>query len=142
MLSNAFLILLTVIFILMEASSFPTKMQAAFSSSSNFLENFDRVVVKVNSYMAIKTWVSLATGFLVSIWLFVINVDFPLLWGVLAFLFNYVPNIGSIIAAIPACRSPTRSKVIIVQVSGGTMTAFIRISARWTPASMSSAVNC
>jgi len=117
MLSNAFLILLTVIFILMEASSFPTKMQAAFSSSSNFLENFDRVVVNVNSYMAIKTWVSLATGLLVAIWLFVIDVDFPLLWGVLAFLFNYVPNIGSIIAAVPA--------VLLALVQHGSTTALL-----------------
>jgi predicted PurR-regulated permease PerM len=31
----------------------------------------------------------------------VVGVDFPVLWGVLAFFLNYVPNIGSIVAAIP-----------------------------------------
>jgi predicted PurR-regulated permease PerM len=46
--------------------------------------------------------VSLATGVLVAVWLVVLGLDYPLLWGLLAFLLNYVPNIGSIIAAVPA----------------------------------------
>jgi len=117
MLSNTFLILLTVIFILLEASSFPAKMQAAFGSSGKSLENFDTFIAKVYSYMAIKTWMSFATGALVTIWLFIIGVDFPLLWGVLAFLFNYVPNIGSIIAAVPA--------ILLALVQHGSKTALL-----------------
>jgi AI-2 transport protein TqsA len=116
-LSNAFLIILTVIFILLEASSFPRKMQSAFGSSGNSLANFDQFIANVNSYMAIKTWVSLATGVLVTIWLIILDVDFPLLWGVLAFLFNYVPNIGSIIAAVPA--------VLLALVQHGSVTALL-----------------
>jgi AI-2 transport protein TqsA len=117
MLSNTFLILLTVIFILLEASSFPSKMHSAFGSKNNSLENFDKFIVKVNSYMVIKTWVSLATGALVTIWLAILGVDFPLLWGVLAFLFNYVPNIGSIIAAVPA--------ILLALVQHGSSTALL-----------------
>ncbi len=52
--------------------------------------------------MVIKTLVSLATGIAIAIWLGVLGVDYAMLWGLLAFLLNYVPNIGSIIAAIPA----------------------------------------
>jgi predicted PurR-regulated permease PerM len=52
--------------------------------------------------MAIKTWISIATGVLVAVWLKLIGVDFPLLWGVLAFVLNYIPNIGSFISAVPA----------------------------------------
>jgi predicted PurR-regulated permease PerM len=52
--------------------------------------------------MVIKTLISLATGFLVGIWLTILGVDFPILWGFLAFLLNYVPSVGSTIAAIPA----------------------------------------
>ncbi|MFO8163478.1 MAG: AI-2E family transporter [Thermodesulfobacteriota bacterium] len=59
-------------------------------------------ISNVKHYMAIKTLVSLATGIFISIWLTIIGVDYPLLWGLLAFALNYVPNIGSIIAAIPA----------------------------------------
>jgi AI-2 transport protein TqsA len=117
MLSNTFLILLTVIFILMEASSFPAKMQAAFGSTAKSLESFDSFFAKVNSYMVIKTWMSLATGVLVAIWLYIIGVDFPILWGVLAFLFNYVPNIGSLIAAVPP--------ILLALVQNGSTTALL-----------------
>lgn len=53
-------------------------------------------------YMVIKTLISLATGVLIGIMLALLGVDAPILWGFLAFLLNYIPNIGSLIAAIPA----------------------------------------
>ena len=46
--------------------------------------------------------ISLITGVTVTIWVYVLGLDFPILWGIVAFLFNYIPNIGSIIAAVPA----------------------------------------
>ena len=101
-LTNAFFILLTVIFMLLEASSFPTKLRAILGASNPTLANFDKIANDVKRYMARKTLVSLATGFCIAIWLAVLGVDYPLLWGLLAFLLNFVPNIGSIIAAIPA----------------------------------------
>ncbi len=103
-LSNAFIIMITVIFILLEASSFRAKIQNAFANRhpSFSLTAFEHFIDSVNQYMAIKTWVSLATGIFITAWLVVLKVDYPLLWGLLAFLLNYVPNIGSIIAAIPA----------------------------------------
>jgi len=103
-LSNAFIILLTVIFILLEAANFRSKIKSALGErrSGFSLADFDHFVDSVNQYMAIKTWLSLATGIFIATWLAIIKVDYPLLWGLLAFLLNYVPNIGSIIAAIPA----------------------------------------
>ena len=103
-LSNTFIILLTVIFILLDASSFRAKIKTTFADHRPgfSLVDFDHFINSVNQYMAIKTWVSLATGIFVATWLAVLKVDYPLLWGLLAFLLNYVPNIGSIIAAIPA----------------------------------------
>jgi predicted PurR-regulated permease PerM len=52
--------------------------------------------------MAIKTSISLATGILVGSLLSVVGLDYFLLWGLLAFLLNYIPTIGSFIAAVPA----------------------------------------
>jgi predicted PurR-regulated permease PerM len=52
--------------------------------------------------MVIKTLVSMCTGTLVAVFVFIMGLDYPLLWGMLAFALNYVPNIGSIIAAVPA----------------------------------------
>lgn len=100
-LANGFLVLMTVIFMLLEASGMPSKIRAILGPSTS-LSGFDRFVKNVQHYMAIKTIISLFTGVLVTLWLVWLGVDFPLLWGLLAFLLNYVPNIGSIIAAGPA----------------------------------------
>lgn len=101
MLANGVLVLMTVIFMLLEASGMPAKLRTVLGPSRRF-GGFDSFVRNLQHYMAIKTIVSLITGLLVTLVLVVIGVDFPLLWGLLAFLLNYVPNIGSIIAAVPA----------------------------------------
>jgi len=101
-LSNAFLILLTVIFIFLESSGFAAKLRAAAKDPDASLAQFDMLVEKMQRYVAIKTVTSLATGLLIACWLLFLQVDYALLWGLLAFLLNYVPTIGSIFAAIPA----------------------------------------
>ena len=96
-----FIIFLSVIFILAEMSSFPVKFARAFSDSQDKMIHINKILGKIRHYLAIKTVASLFTGFIVSISLFFIGVDYPFLWGMLAFLLNYIPNIGSIIASIP-----------------------------------------
>ncbi len=99
--TNGFLVLMTVIFMLLEASSFPVKLRAILGADSS-LAQLDSFVSNVKHYMLIKTLVSLATGVLVTVWVAILGVDLPLLWGLLAFALNYVPNIGSVIAGLPA----------------------------------------
>ncbi len=101
-LSNIILILLTVTFILLEASSFPTKLRAVLGDPMQAFPQFTRFVDDVKRYMIIKTGISLIAGMLIGIWLSILGVDSPVLWGFLAFLLHYVPNVGFIIAAIPA----------------------------------------
>jgi AI-2 transport protein TqsA len=100
--SNIVMILLTVTFILLEASSFPAKLRAVLGEPEAVFPEFSRFVDTMKRYMVIQTGVSLATGILIGIWLAVLGVDFPVLWGLLAFLLNYIPNLGSIVAAVPA----------------------------------------
>ena len=100
--ANLFLIILTVVFMLFEASSFPNKIHFALDDPQMRLKQIERFLTSVNHYIAIKTLVSIATGCIVSLMLWSFNLDFYILWGVLAFLLNYIPNIGSIIAAVPA----------------------------------------
>ncbi|WP_440876830.1 AI-2E family transporter [Thalassotalea sp. PLHSN55] len=100
--ANLFLILLTTVFMLFEASSLPRKIHLAMDDPAMRLGQIDRFLSSVNNYLAIKTLVSVATGLCVSLMLWAFGLDFYLLWGVLAFLLNYIPNIGSIIAAVPA----------------------------------------
>ena len=102
MVTNGFLILLTVVFIMLEAAGLPAKMAAARGERKGSEEGFSTFIESVNRYLAIKTAISLVTGVIITIWLLILGVDYPVLWGLVAFLMNYVPNIGSIIAAVPA----------------------------------------
>lgn len=100
-LSNSFLIVLTVIFMLFEGVSIPAKLRKAFGENSALMSHIQRFLDTVKQYMTIKTVISLITGVIIYLWLLALGVDYPLLWALLAFLFNFVPNIGSIIAAVP-----------------------------------------
>lgn len=100
-LTNGFLILLTVVFILLEAVSMPKKLNRVLKHPEKTLAGFDTFVHSVKHYLFIKTIVSAITGLLAGIATAVIGIDFPILWGVLAFALNFVPNIGSFIAAFP-----------------------------------------
>lgn len=101
-LTNFLLILLIVVFMLFEAESVPKKIHIALDDPSMKIQQIDKFLVSVKNYLVIKTLVSLGTGIVIGIWLYVLGVDHFLLWAVLAFLLNYIPNIGSIIAAVPA----------------------------------------
>lgn len=100
-LSNTFLVLLTLIFILFEATAFPRKLRAAFGGRSEYTDRFAVVTRQIQRYLAIKTLISLATGVFAGLWVGLLGLGVPLLWGLIAFIFNYIPNLGSIIAAVP-----------------------------------------
>ena len=100
-LTNTFLIVFSVIFILFEASDFPDKVRRALGSKTKAIEHFQSFSDSVQRYLLIKTLVSIGTGIFAGIVLAIIGVDYAILWGLIAFLLNYIPNIGSIIAAVP-----------------------------------------
>ena len=102
MLTDTFFVFLTFVFILSEAAGFPNKLRAISNDRNTDLEKYSQITAGVNRYMGIKSLTSLLTGVIVAIWLAIQGVDFPVMWGVFAFLLNYIPNIGSIIAAVPA----------------------------------------
>jgi predicted PurR-regulated permease PerM len=120
-LTNSFLIMLTVAFILIETAGLTQKFLKMNQSSSisddvssndvnsddagevNNAAGFPQIFVeKLRSYMSLKTIFSMITGIIIGLAMWLIGVDYPVLWGVLAFMLNFVPNIGSIIAAVPA----------------------------------------
>jgi predicted PurR-regulated permease PerM len=100
--SNILFIAITMILILMEGATVPDKLRALSDDPDADISYFRHIASQVQSYLAIKTVLSLATGLAVGLWAFFLDVDFAILWGLLAFLLNYIPNIGSIIAAVPA----------------------------------------
>lgn len=101
-LANTFLILFTVAFMLLEASSLPAKLKRTLGEQTQALEHFGRFSHLVQRYLVMKTIVSLFTGVSIGIALAIIGVDYSIMWALVAFLLNYIPTIGSIIAAVPA----------------------------------------
>lgn len=98
--SNLFLILIFLIFILAGKGQTRTKIKKAFPASRaekiiNVIDNIDQQIQK---YLAIKTVVSLLTGIFATSILLIFGVDFAIVFGFLAFLLNYIPNVGSFIA--------------------------------------------
>lgn len=100
-LSTLFLVLLTVAFMLAEASGLRAKLLRAFDRPDAELRELDEVADQVWAYLGVKTAISLLTGLLFGLVVALAGVRYPVLWGLLAFLLNYIPNIGSLIAAIP-----------------------------------------
>lgn len=96
------LILIITVFMLLEISGFSAKVRSAFPNADRHMKPVAEINANVRHYLVLKTLLSLATGVLVAAWLRVMGVDYALLWGLLAFLLNYIPSIGSFIAAIPA----------------------------------------
>jgi predicted PurR-regulated permease PerM len=102
MATNMLVILLVTIFMMLEAESFPKKLSGILNPSGNGLSQVDRVIQSVNRYIAVKTFVSFVTGMTVFLSMLWFKLDYAILWGLLAFLMNYIPNVGSLLAAIPA----------------------------------------
>ena len=100
--TNTFLILLTVIFMLAETGSFTKKLYLIWGTDPGSIRRFTKFARDVQHLLAIKTIISLGIGLSVGLWVAMLGVDFPLLWGVLAFLLYYIPALGLIIAGAPA----------------------------------------
>ncbi len=101
MFTNGFVILFTMIFMLLESRNFTEKVNYA-SGSENATIQINEIFSKIKGYMVLKALISLLTGLVVWISLLLIGTDYAFLWAVLAFMLNFIPNIGSIIAAVPA----------------------------------------
>ncbi len=109
--TNGFVILLTVVFMLLESSHFMDKIDIADGKRGTLI-HIQEIAVKIQHYMVLKAVISFFTGVIVWVVLSLIGTDYAFLWGVIAFIFNFIPNIGSIIAAVPAVL------ITLVQLGG------------------------
>jgi AI-2 transport protein TqsA len=100
---NLVLMLIFLVFMLLGKPYFQAKIERAFPDSQG--EKVNRVTATIASqisrYLSMKVLISAVTGFLVWLSLWLIGVDFPITWGMLAFLLNFIPTVGSIVATIP-----------------------------------------
>lgn len=100
--TTTFIVFLILAFALGEAAVFPKKLRAIAGERLASDERLGTMVEEVQGYLVIKTLVSLATGVVLGLWTWALGLDSPLLLGLFAFVLNYVPTIGSVIASVPA----------------------------------------
>lgn len=96
---NAFMILVYVLFVFLEATSFQTKIRAVCKTDEQYAgvkEMLSKMEASITNYIGLKTLVSVITGLLSYIVLLIIGVDSPVFWAFLIFLLNYIPTIGSL----------------------------------------------
>jgi len=116
-LSRIIIVIVTMTFIMFEATELEGKFKAAFGTDARPAGPFTDATLQVQRYLVIKSIASAFTGVLIAAGTHFLGLDFPIMWGLIAFLFNYVPSIGSIVAAIPAIV------LAIVQLSWGSAVA-------------------
>jgi len=100
--SSIVLVLLMMVFMLWESIILPGKLRAARRFGDIDPERWSGVVARVQRYLILKTVICLGTGLAIGLFVEVVGLDFALFWGFAAFVLNYIPNIGSILAAFPA----------------------------------------
>lgn len=103
LLQDTVFVLLTVVFILMEATAIPTKVRmiASQNTGEDTLARWRHVLSDLQGYLVVKTFTSAATGLIAGVGCWMLGLPYAVVFGLIAFVLNYVPSLGSIIAAIP-----------------------------------------
>jgi AI-2 transport protein TqsA len=100
--ASCIVVLLVSLFILMEAPGTAERFAAVRKAGGPDLEVMVQSAHDIQKFLGVKTLISVATGVLVVLWCMMFGLKYPLLWGILAFLFNYIPAVGSTAAGLPA----------------------------------------
>jgi AI-2 transport protein TqsA len=96
------MILILMMFVLMEATGTHRRIVAVHMAGGPDFSGLMRSVTDIQKYLGIKTLISALTGLLAGAWCWFFDLQYPLLWAILAFIFNYIPAVGSSAASIPA----------------------------------------
>ncbi len=99
--TSVLLMLLIIAFMLADATSFPKRLRETFPEGSNFPEAAEEFGKDVRSYLFIKGWISALAAVPITLLYVFLGTDFALLWGLLFFLFSFIPNIGYVLSLIP-----------------------------------------
>jgi len=98
---TSLVVLILTVFMLSEARMFGRRFNAISLARGPDMERMLSATRDIQRYLAIKTAISLVTGFLAGLLCWAAGLDFYILWGILAFALNFIPVIGSLIAGVP-----------------------------------------
>jgi len=101
LIANGFIIIMLVVFGLLQIGRTRTMVEQALGTDTGIPDMIERYTGDVFQYLKVKALMSLGTGVFVWLALVLFRIEYAMLWGLMAFLLNFIPNIGSLIAAIP-----------------------------------------
>ncbi len=101
-LSKMLIIIVGVAFLLLEAPKFKSKLKLMFNGNEDAISRVELFSATIQKYFTIKTFTSFLTGAAIMAALLYFNIEYAVLWGFLAFVLNFIPVVGSLIAAVPA----------------------------------------
>jgi predicted PurR-regulated permease PerM len=119
--SSWFFMLLLVTYMLIEAIDFPAKIEKTLRAGSAMPERFLRLNNALRSYIFMTVWIGALTAVIMTIIMFIMGVDFALLWGILAFIMSFIPYVGFVIALVPPA--------VLALLEGGWVNAVILVAA-------------
>ena len=96
-------VLFLTLLMLLEVRDWQRKIRQALprENGETFIATLNIVGEKIRHYLFVQTFIGLMAAILAGIWLWLIGVDFALLWAVLFFVLNYIPNVGPVLGGIP-----------------------------------------
>lgn len=99
--SNLVIIFFVTLFLVIEAKRFEEKSIHIYGEENPLVNSFTQIARQIQRYILWKTIISFATGVIVYFILLAFNIKFAMLWGILTFVLNYIPTVGSILATLP-----------------------------------------
>lgn len=114
------LIVALLVLLLLEVREYRTKAERAFPQQigRKVIDAFERLGDKFRSYLKVRTLTSGLTGILTALWCWIIGVELAFVWGLISFILNYIPTLGSIVAIIP----PTLFALLFLGIGRGVAT--------------------
>jgi predicted PurR-regulated permease PerM len=100
--TSLIMVLIVMMFMLMEAQGTERRLVAVRQAGGPDLSGLLRSATDIQKYLGVKTLISALTGALAGVWCWFFDLQYPLLWAILAFVFNFIPAVGSSAASIPA----------------------------------------
>lgn len=101
MVGDFFISLVFWLFMMLGKAKFEERLETAFAEKKSMVQdNLHNINTQLQSYLIIKTILSLIAGIIVTVILIIYDVDFAVLWGLLTFVLNYIPNVGALIATL------------------------------------------
>ncbi|MEW6585214.1 MAG: AI-2E family transporter [Nitrospirota bacterium] len=98
---NAVVVLFLVVFLLIEFTVLRAKHEKGLLPAASWIVKFGTLGDELRKYVSITALTGLYTATANVILLVILGVDFPIMWGFLSFLFNFIPSIGFFISLIP-----------------------------------------